>query len=1110
MDLHHLRRRTRLLALLALIALLGAFPTAPSRAQTGGAAAAERLRAAISGLSQIEPIGAAAPARSASPQPVYAVEGPRSRPARSDVPSALAASLADQRDGKGVQRLTLSATAGEPGGAVTLTGRGYTPGQRVDLLWDGAVVTQRQLIVADANGRFEWRWRVPSPAVNGAHTVAALEARLAGGPAPASAARSSGSEAAFTIVSGLPEGSAAPSLAPPAVQLPEVAAPAAAQPALSPKAWTFAVYIAGDNNLSTFADLNIQQMIRSGGTNANVNIVVLTDQENKATRYDVVTAGGLQNVTPASVSGNINTGDPQKFVDFMGFVAQNYPALRYATVIWNHGGGWTAIESDDPTGDMWDMAELRQALQGGLQQLGKPQFDVLLFDACLMAQYEVAVEVANYVDVLVASEQTVPGAGTPYDQYLAPSLVANPATTPEEFGNKIVEAYAASYAADSNARDYTLSSLKLEAPFAAVQSAVDAFASALLAAGSTAAGDIQQARDASQTYAYPTFIDLADFASNVKARVSDPTVQQTANTLLGALAAGGGFLLDEKHGPASTGSHGLTVYLPGPTTQGGYKPTYDQLLVKGTPWHTFVNAFYTGKYPGNTGGGEPVPTPPPPVSSSTSDIAYTQRYSPDQWDLGRITSVPSSDQEAEKFGLLSDGYRNTYPRWSPNGKVVAYVSDRGGGAERTGLEQDLFAVKADGSPLDGATGPVQLTQSTVACPDGPGAGTPCVVEQAYDPSWIGDGSGIIYTKLRVDLSDYPFTQTKQAIRLLALTDQGVSDTEILPGNAFDDDILVSNADYNGTLLAFHYDAPDGVGYDPDFVANTIGFIDFGTTPASLRFIPFNSAEDVEDGNYVITNYPTFRPGTNELAFLYTRVGDPAVLSEVDPRQPPPAGVLENETDTYDIGRMSIARQGEGYQYTMAEPIWAFGSPETGEGVNLRPSWRPDGSGNLTASYSSDGGYTYNVGLFLNVADANGQPKRAFAITSDGYSYLPSWGTVAAADVVARLEVKPAYLEPGATANYYLAGSGFAPGEQVQLARGGAAVGTVTADAKGSFEASFKLPKGSAPGAVKFTAKGATSGKASNEGVLVVLAPRNEGGGGGGTTQYSVYLPLVLK
>ena len=48
---------------------------------------------------------------------------------------------------------------------------------------------------------------------------------------------------------------------------------------------------------------------------------------------------------------------------------------------------------DDPTGSHWSMADLRTALQGGLQRVGRPRYDALIFDACLMAQYEVGLEI---------------------------------------------------------------------------------------------------------------------------------------------------------------------------------------------------------------------------------------------------------------------------------------------------------------------------------------------------------------------------------------------------------------------------------------------------------------------------------------------------------------------------------------------------------------------------------------------------------------------------------------------------------------------------------------------------------------------------------------------
>src|SRR5207244_3298432 len=149
-------------------------------------------------------------------------------------------------------------------------------------------------------------------------------------------------QATINVTGGLPPGAALPALSLPDQPAPQVvntgAQPQSAANAIKP--WTFAVYLAGDNSLSSETDYNLRQMIAAGGTNANVNVVVLHDKRNTPTKYWEVTAAGTIDRTPATIAGNIDTGDPQKFVDFMGFVAQNYPAQHYALSIWNHGAGW--------------------------------------------------------------------------------------------------------------------------------------------------------------------------------------------------------------------------------------------------------------------------------------------------------------------------------------------------------------------------------------------------------------------------------------------------------------------------------------------------------------------------------------------------------------------------------------------------------------------------------------------------------------------------------------------------------------------------------------------------------------------------------------------------
>jgi hypothetical protein len=76
---------------------------------------------------------------------------------------------------------------------------------------------------------------------------------------------------------------------------------------------------------------------------------------------------------------------------------------------------------------------------------GKKKLDVLDFDACLMATVEVAYELKDTVDFLLASQETEPGDGMPYDDYLA-WLTTYPEASPLSFSKAMVDTYVKSYA----------------------------------------------------------------------------------------------------------------------------------------------------------------------------------------------------------------------------------------------------------------------------------------------------------------------------------------------------------------------------------------------------------------------------------------------------------------------------------------------------------------------------------------------------------------------------------------------------------------------------------------------------------------------------------------
>jgi hypothetical protein len=104
--------------------------------------------------------------------------------------------------------------------------------------------------------------------------------------------------------------------------------------------WTFMVYMAGDNNLDGAALRDIAEMARAGSTK-DVNILVQLDriEDNLTRRFRITQGGGFKKDCVESF-GDTNTGDPKILYDFVKWAADNYPADRYALILWNHGSGW--------------------------------------------------------------------------------------------------------------------------------------------------------------------------------------------------------------------------------------------------------------------------------------------------------------------------------------------------------------------------------------------------------------------------------------------------------------------------------------------------------------------------------------------------------------------------------------------------------------------------------------------------------------------------------------------------------------------------------------------------------------------------------------------------
>jgi len=197
--------------------------------------------------------------------------------------------------------------------------------------------------------------------------------------------------------------------------------------------WTFMVYVAADNNLEHWFVQEFDKEYGNIGSDDNVKIVLLADRAPgyakqagnwEDTRFFYVELGTT--AAGGETWGEKNVGDPQTLIDFITYTKGNYPADKYALVMWGHSWAWRPDETmwDETDDDALDPHELASVLHavGGV--------DVVAYDACEAQSIEVETTWRGHVDYVVASQDDVWWEGFRQDLVLT-ALKANP-TMPEQ------------------------------------------------------------------------------------------------------------------------------------------------------------------------------------------------------------------------------------------------------------------------------------------------------------------------------------------------------------------------------------------------------------------------------------------------------------------------------------------------------------------------------------------------------------------------------------------------------------------------------------------------------------------------------------------------------
>ena len=358
--------------------------------------------------------------------------------------------------------------------------------------------------------------------------------------------------------------------------------------------WTFMAYLDGDNDIEPFYIDSFLNMSSVGST-SEVSIVVQFDRiPGEDSRFgnwtDCKRFYITKDLTPTAENAiqnltEVNMGDPDTLTDFVNWAINSFPADSYCLVLMDHGSGYVnGVCFDDTSGgDALSLSDLSQALSAVPEKM-----DVLYFDACLMGMIEVAYQIRDYADIMIASEE-VAYAGEPYEYYLA-NLTANPLMSPSELADVIVSNYIEFTAAQL--APSTMSGVDLS-QMSSLKTAVDNLAQSLKDSESIYNDEIRLARGQTEGYLDPAdmygwYMDLYHFAQLIYQYIPDADIRNNASQVM-TLLSSAVVVEGHYHHP---NSHGLSTFFP--CKRGSYYNYFmseysDTDFASDTMWDEFID-----------------------------------------------------------------------------------------------------------------------------------------------------------------------------------------------------------------------------------------------------------------------------------------------------------------------------------------------------------------------------------------------------------------------------------------------------------------------------------------------------------------------------------------
>jgi len=224
-------------------------------------------------------------------------------------------------------------------------------------------------------------------------------------------------------------------------------------------------------------------------------------------------------------------------------------------IFWDHGGGSVSGYGYDqkfPNSGSMNLSGINKALKdAGIK------YDFIGFDACLMATLENGLMLSDYADYMIASEETEPGVGWYYTNWLT-ALGKNPSMSTVELGKEMVDEFVEECNRSVRGQKTTLSVVDLAELKATVPEKLSSFSTDLASTIQEADTDgikaLAQARADTREFAQSSKIDQVDLV-NLTQNINSPEGADLAEAVKKAVKY-------NRTSSNMTNAYGISIYFP--------------------------------------------------------------------------------------------------------------------------------------------------------------------------------------------------------------------------------------------------------------------------------------------------------------------------------------------------------------------------------------------------------------------------------------------------------------------------------------------------------------------------------------------------------------------